>query len=598
MPTLIGFTLLRGLTPDRAQAGLNAQSRALRHFPHLKSASLQAGDSSLEIWGHPDLDDRVHIESDGTVSALIGFPHGKVNWHKTAPQLFSQDPIEKLEIPWEGRTILLRIGEAGKSWTLWNDWVGSIPVYHARIGHGWILSTLEPVVVAAAAFSPKDIFLPALVSQFVNGYCFGDWTMFRGMEVVPADCFAIWREGEFHWKRRWTVMPSRDRWETGWDDLAEEMYQLSREAITRVLENRPHWILPLSSGLDSRLIATVGAQMGVDFHTYSWGESDATDVVYGRAIARRLKLPWEHVNLGHTYLSTYTRPWADLFGSSMHLHGMYQMQFFNCLPPAQEGSFVSGYLGDAISGDGTSMLVSVHSAEDNHQIYSDGWVHWTVNEAKAILKPPLNEALAEIRQKLRGMLESLPGALFQRTMVLDLWTRQCRFTSFQTALADYYGGVATPYISRSYARFCLSLPMSACDRRLLADVYRRYYPNVAAVPGSYAPDPFLLTGRYLLKRRTARRLPAALQRGPFGGIQFVPLTMDLECVKAQGWKSLWPIREAWESLSQWVHLDQVSRTYDAIIAGKNDNRLVRKLQSVQCLAYRLLGEDQITDGAC
>jgi hypothetical protein len=126
----------------------------------------------------------------------------------------------------------------------------------------------------------------------------------------------------------------------------------------------------------------------------------------------------------------------------------------------------------------------------------------------------------------------------------------------------------------------------------MADVFRRYYAGLAAMPGSYAPDPFLLTGRYLLKRRLARNLPHALRRGPLAGTRYVPLMMDLECVRAHGWKSLWPIRETWESLGRWVRLDHVSRVFESIMAGNNDIRLVKKLQAVQCLAYRLLPADQ------
>lgn len=596
MPSLLGFTLHRGLTAESTQAGLQAQHRALRHYPRLKCSSLNAGLSRLEVWGHPELDERVHTEPDGTISALIGSPHGRIEWQKTAPELFNSGSLDRTTIPWDGQVILLRIAEGGRLWTLWNDWVGSIPVYYARVDDGWILSTLETVVVAAAGFTPGDIYLPALVSQFINGFYISDWTMFRGMKVVPSDCCAQWREDKFHCSRLWTVVPSKERWQTEWDELAEEMYQLSHEVIARTLQIRSRWILPLSGGLDSRLIAAVGVDRGVDFQAYSWGDADSADVVYGRRVARRLNIPWEYVNIGREYLMRYTRPWADFFGSAMHPHGMYQMQFFGCLPTDATEWFASGYLGDVLSGSNNAMLVSVHSSARNHQIYDDGWVHWTVQEARAIFKQPMDEALAEINREIQSMLEALPGTLFQKVVLLNLWTRQCRFTGFHTTLANYRSGAASPFISRPYARFCLSLPRAAFDRRLLADVFRKYYPELAAVPGSYAPDPYLLTGKYLLKRLIARKLPAILYHGIFKEIKSVYFSMDLECVRAYGWEALWPIREAWESLSQWVHMEQVSETFAAIMAGSKDMRLVRKLQSVQCLAYRLLPADRTGEG--
>jgi asparagine synthetase B (glutamine-hydrolysing) len=90
-----------------------------------------------------------------------------------------------------------------------------------------------------------------------------------------------------------------------------------RQAIGRALGIRSRWILPLSSGMDSRLIAAVGSEMGINFRAYTWGESNATDVVYGRKIAECLDIPWKHVELGREYLLKYTGPWTDLFGTAM-----------------------------------------------------------------------------------------------------------------------------------------------------------------------------------------------------------------------------------------------------------------------------------------
>ena len=105
------------------------------------------------------------------------------------------------------------------------------------------------------------------------------------------------------------------------------------------------------------------------------------------------------------------------------------------------------------------------------------------------------------------------------------------------------------------------------------------------MPGSYAPAPYLLTGRYLLGRRLAGRWPVVFTPSRS---RYVPLTMDLECIRKHRWNALWPIKEAWESLGRWVDLAMVARVADGIFAGSGGMREVRKLQSVQCLAYRLL----------
>ena len=148
-------------------------------------------------------------------------------------------------------------------------------------------------------------------------------------------------------------------------------------------------------------------------------------------------------------------------------------------------------------------------------------------------------------------------------------------------------------MNRAYARFAMSLPAPALyDRRLLGDVYRRHYRAVASIPGTYGAEPFLLSGRYLLWRRLTRALPYWLRRGPFHGAEDVQLRMDTHCVQANGWNSLWPLGEARGHLAGWLDVEQLDRAYHLTIENAEDIRPLRKLQSVQALAYRLLGSSQ------
>ncbi len=180
----------------------------------------------------------------------------------------------------------------------------------------------------------------------MNGHFISDWTLYKGMKTVPPDSIAEWDENGYRTKQVWAVQPSQDRWEAGWDDLVDEMHELSHAAIADVLKTQPQWIVPLSAGLDSRLIAAVGADLGVNLQTYAWGEPESTDVVYSRKIAKALGLPWKRIELCKDFLACYTPLWADLFGSSMHFHGMYQMCFLDALRSVSDAPLMTGYLGD------------------------------------------------------------------------------------------------------------------------------------------------------------------------------------------------------------------------------------------------------------
>jgi len=516
--------------------------------------------------------------------ALIGSPHGEVLWSDVEKSLAQATRPEDFELPWEGRVILLRISADGTHWTMWNDWIGSIRVFQCQIDQGRICSTLEPAVVAAAGFSPDDIFLPGLLCLLINGHFVADWTLFKSMKVVPPDCAAEWDCRGFHWKRLWTVKPTQDRWETGWDDLVDEMSELSREAIASVLKTQSSWILPLSSGLDSRLIAAVGADLGSNLHAFAWGSPDSTDVVYSRQIAKALGLPWRRVELGTDFLAKYTQQWADLFGSGMHFHGMYQMAFLDAIGKEPRGPILCGFVGDVLAGSSF-----IQSLDGNGELYSKWYTHWTSDELRALVKVPLDLPLEEVGTELRRQSELCSGNHYAGRLLMGLWNRQRLFIEFQSTLLDYWRGTATPFLNRSYARFCLSLPRVALEQRqLLGDVYRRHYGLLATIPGTYGVEPFIRTGQYLVKRRISRTLPIGLRLGPLRHLDEVPLRMDMDCLQASGREAVWPIDDVRDRLGQWLDMDQVDAAYHAAMASKADVRPLRKLQSVQALAYRLL----------
>jgi hypothetical protein len=148
----------------------------------------------------------------------------------------------------------------------------------------------------------------------------------------------------------------------------------------------------------------------------------------------------------------------------------------------------------------------------------------------------------------------------------------------------------TPYVNRDYARFCMSLPRAALDgRRLQIDMMRRYYARVMTVGGTYAQDPAVLTGRYLLKRRAVKALPSLLVRVLLP--EFLAdkqFKSDITSLRACGEEALWPIPETRALLSMWIHLEPVDEAYKEALAG--DRVGVRKLQALQAFAYRLRGQ--------
>lgn len=583
MTSIVGFTAWRRSSPETLTAARAAQGRVVRRFDRLTTRTLSVGVTTLDLWGAGAMETRWHEAPDGSTLVLIGTPMANVSWSDLPRAFMEGNAAASEELPWEGRVLLLRVSADGERWTLWNDWLGSIPVFHAASRHELVASTLEPAVVAAMGFTPNDINVAALLSILINGHLLSDWTFYRGMRTVRPDSVSTWDE-EYRSRRVGTVVPTADRWETSWSELVEEKHALATQAVTDALRTSPSWMLPLSGGLDSRLIACVAASNGHDVTACAWGPSNTVDVVCSRAVARKLDIPWSRVDLGTGYLKAYTRPWAEWFGSTLHFHGMYQMAFYDAVAGDGSRPVMSGFLNDVLSGGSGRQVDATRG-----QLYNEWYGHWTIEELRRILRVPIDDALAELSAEIDAQFHAPGGAMFQRDVALEVWNRCPLFVSFQLTLADYWRGAAAPYVNRAHARFCFSLPLAALEHKsLLRDVIRRFYPAVAAIAGTYGEDPLLRTGSYLLKRRLAARLPRSMRRGPLKVFGAVDPRMDCDALRTAGREGLWPIPETERALAEWLDVGALGAWYDRAVSDARDYRALRRLQSVQTLAYCLI----------
>ena len=589
MNSSIGFTAIWRGTERQHNNAATKQQQVLSHFPNLEQLTIVIGSTTLYLWGRNGIKESTYTLPDGSLLALVGTPLGDYSWKKIEEMILPLPRLTDFRLPWDGRVILLYISKDGNQWILWNDWLGSIPVYYTEHHKFRIASTVEPIVVTVNEFTPDNFFLPGIVSLLMNGYFLNDWTLFTEMKFILADSITQWDESGCKFHQLYSVVATDDRWETGWDDLVDEIYQLTKKAITDVLITQPSWILPLSSGLDSRLIASVGSTQGVNFKAYTWGPTTTRDAVYSQKIANILGIPWQRIDLGEDYLQKYVKLWASIFGSSMHFHGMYQIPFLETLMSSTSDRIVIGYIGDSLPFTFSRIYTPLISQTERIYITEpEYYFHWKMKELEVLLKVPIDQAFERIADEISCNINNLQGSVFQKTIFLDLWSRQNHFAYFQSMLSDYWFGVATPYINRDYARFCLSLPRALIeDRRLLIEMMRRYYYKVMCIPGTYALEPANLTGSYLLKRRLAKILPRQIASFALPGFFATEnINTDVSCMRLWGKQAIWPIPETSKLLGEWMNLDQIEDAYQSAING--DLISVRKLQSIQAFAYRLL----------
>lgn len=70
---------------------------------------------------------------------------------------------------------------------MWNDWCGSIPVFHTSTHGVSIASSLEPPVVSAAGFTSENFSRRGIVEMLVHGHFLGTDTLFTEMQTLLPD---------------------------------------------------------------------------------------------------------------------------------------------------------------------------------------------------------------------------------------------------------------------------------------------------------------------------------------------------------------------------------------------------------------------------
>ncbi|MBI4232789.1 hypothetical protein HY605_06170 [Candidatus Peregrinibacteria bacterium] len=544
----VGFTLTftRNNRSDRGDSSnkdnMHQQtitSDILKNFPWISSESYTFGDLTLELWGHEDPSGTIWKAPDESIFVLIGSPDNLLSWDDFWKD-YSQKQEENVSLPWEGRCILLKISPDKKNISVWTDWMGSIPIYYGSTSQKSVVSTLEPVAVSYLGLTPEHFLQRGLVELLLFGHFISTDTLYRDLFVVPPDSYALWKEGIFvHAKKMWSVVPSQNNWEKGWDELLHEFYHQTKAGLSLSFGKSDVWLIPLSSGMDSRLMAAFAREMNKAIETYTYGPATWDEVVYAKHVARALSLPWKRVDLGKDYLATYLPLWLQWFGTSLHAHGTYQMPFLETIKSTKI-PLASGFIGDPLAGNHVNLMMQKGATPYEKFLNFSQLVK--IDKLERILNVDVQKCLMEIADILTTAYESYRGAAFQKMMLLDYWHRQRRFIVYQSLMYSYFTDIATPFMNRNYARFCLSLPRSALDdRKLQKDLLKIFFPKLAEIAGSFSSTPLRLSKKYLLKRMFSQILPTTCCRGSLREFNTHPNTLDPDCVLQNSEGSLYPL---------------------------------------------------------
>jgi len=161
-------------------------------------------------------------------------------------------------------------------------------------------------------------------------------------------------------------------------------------------------ILPLSGGLDSRMLLLNLLSNGDKPRCFTYGTSqrqvDSNEVSTARQVAEQADCEWSLVLLD-SYHSEIDW-WFEHFGPSVHLHGMYQVEFYRKLSSLLKGGLVvSGIVGDLWAGS-----ISTFQPKSPHDLLAMGLTRGISVSEDTFLRNIRDSNMEREFSEVRGML--------------------------------------------------------------------------------------------------------------------------------------------------------------------------------------------------
>ena len=176
------------------------------------------------------------------------------------------------------------------------DRIGSIPLFFREDADGYMIDSEARRL--ATDLDPAAIDPEALLTLAMAGYTIGPRTLHRGLEVVSPGEAVLFQDGAGARRKRYYAYRPWTAEAVDSVTLEQNLADVTGAVLEKLvagLDGRPVMI-PLSAGLDSRLIAAGLRHLGYrDVRCYSYGQRGNHEAAAGRRIASALGYDWRFV---------------------------------------------------------------------------------------------------------------------------------------------------------------------------------------------------------------------------------------------------------------------------------------------------------------
>jgi len=466
----------------------------------------------------------------------------------------------------------LLISISGDEISFTTDYAGSVPLYYSQ-RKSFNASNIEPIVTLETQSSLEDLDWPSIYGFLRFSHLIWDETCWKHIkQALPDNKLSYdYATKKISLRKLKTLRSTDSHYGLSDKEVACRLYELNQQLISDAFEDISDFILPLSSGYDSRIIFSALVDNGWQnkFHCFTYGSRDSIESYAAFELCERAGVKWEYVDLPCRFLEPPNQQEIiDIFGSSLHMHGMYQVEFIK---------EIGKMLGKAPSCVTSGFMTGVPAGQHNSFLSIDSTIcnlsermsrfsqsnYWLKSELAAlgIFDIANCEELAEAR--FRAAFDYHEGPVEHKAVLFDVWTRQRNFISYYPRTIEWLAECISPHMNPAYAGFFLGLaPYHLNDRKAVELMFRYCYSVQAKTISNSNRRPFMagsiknlaarlyqsraVSNRYVRRAIPISSIPEWLKLGTFD--------LDMNAVSSTGAKTFYQFDLAIPQISEFLQI--------------------------------------------
>ncbi|MDY7001476.1 MAG: asparagine synthase-related protein [Thermodesulfobacteriota bacterium] len=364
------------------------------------------------------------------------------------------------------------------------DKVRGYPVFYIKRDKNFCVSNSARLL--KREFDLAEVDELSLLEFRMAGYVTGRETLYKNLYQLQAGEFLVWDKLQANLRReRYYIFYSNKVREEKKDDLIQELDGITNAIVQRNMEDaagRPIWV-PLSGGLDSRLILCKLKQLGYDnLHAFSYGLPGNFEAKAAGHVAEKLEIPW-------IFVPSRKKPFKNFFWSEQRkrywafsdgLCSVPNMQDLKTLKDLRENAklpenavLVNGQSGDFITGGHLPPVLSGEEAawdQMTERLTAKHYSLWLDRKTPANLNRITEKVLKLVKE-----IEPDPESSKRKGLLYEYWEwqeRQCKYVVNGQRTYDFFQlSWDLPLWQEEYLFFWESIPV---PQKLGQELYRSY----------------------------------------------------------------------------------------------------------------------------